>query len=47
VFRFDSQGKDKCRYIESDGKGGYKKIAPKKGKAVVHFKSLEDGDKTQ
>jgi len=46
-LRFDGEGKDRCRLIESDGGDGYKKIHPKKGKAVVHFKSLEDGDKTQ
>lgn len=43
--KFDSEGKDRCRLIESDGSGGYNKINPKKGKVVVHFKSLEDGDK--
>ena len=45
--KFDGEGKDRCRLIESDDADGYKKIHPKKGKAVVHFKSLEDGDKTQ
>lgn len=44
--KFDAQGKDKCRSIESDGKGGYKKIHPKKGKELVHIKSFEDGDTT-
>ena len=43
--KFNGEGKDMCRLIESDGSGGYKKIVPRKGKAVVHFKSLEDGDK--
>lgn len=45
-LKFDGEGKDRCRQIESDGSGGYKKIHPRKGKAVVHFKSLEDGDGT-
>ena len=44
-IKFDGEGKDICRLIESDGSGGYKKIVPRKGKAVVHFKRLEDGDK--
>jgi len=44
--KFNGEGKDMCRLIESDGSGGYKKINPKKGKAVVYFKSLEGGDKT-
>ena len=45
--KFDGDGKDRCRQIESDGGTGYKKIHPKKGKAVVHFKNLEEGDMTQ
>ena len=44
--KFDDEGKNRCRSIESDGQGGYKKIKPEKGKAVIHFKSLEDGDTT-
>jgi len=46
-LKYEGEGKDRCRLIESDGADGYKKIHPKKGKAVVHFKSLEDGNVTQ
>ena len=46
-IRFDGKGKDRCRHTEADGNGGYKKIAPKKGKVVVHSRSLADGDHTQ
>lgn len=40
-------GKDNCNLVESDTGGGYMKVDPKKGKAVVHFKTLENGDTTQ
>jgi len=44
--KFDDKGKDKCGSFESDGEGSYKKISSRNGNAVIHFKSLEDGDKT-
>ncbi len=46
-FRIHGETKDRCRSVRKDGGGGYELIRKnKKGPAIVHFESLEDGDQT-
>jgi len=42
--KLNDKSETKCREIAADGKGGYRVIQPGKDKAVIHFRSLEDGD---
>lgn len=44
--RVKGKTKDRCQRVRSDGAGGYEKVKMEKDIPIVHFKSLEDGDKT-